>query len=605
MIFWEMIRLSSDRRSTVDLLSGERWRVNETDAIQFLVSIDRQTHKASGAPYIVVGDVPIEMSLLRHDDQVLVYASASVESWDKANLLYNFFGESEVCLCFEGGYGYEETVLFDVQARPKNAALAEKMLRYLTEHLDDVTALCFSRSRIGINDRGIANSATDQLKMTLLRKIIDFLSSRQAHFFVEHHSQLVNRLHVSSQGRPTGPDSVYWALTHLDQATTARIEEANFVSGNRAYRFHELPSEQLEENSDTFENRVIHGFFAVATDFLGSLAAPCQRAGAGDLELKDSEGFVNFERIVSKYQEAILKHQSLEAKKLLQKLSQLQHLFARKVPAKAEPGLRPTLTSYVRSHEHYRTLFEYISRWYKAPAPKLNGSEILLGLKNLSAIYELNCLVLFSRTLLELPNVEFLSQEYRVHSESLPFGGGVSERPVNLTNNYYHYRQGDTKIELYYEPLIHEYREGVSRPSDLIDVSGLSGGYYGRHYFCPDFVLKITHPGKRSFVVVADAKYSDAKVVREKQIANLTQRYLLGIHQFNGDGHLAMSPVKALLLLFAHKEKGQQVLTVGGRYSLSGNCPVLPQAAGLYLLPDSVKLFRESISSLLELSAKT
>ncbi|EQB99893.1 hypothetical protein B738_14827 [Photorhabdus temperata subsp. temperata M1021] len=140
------------------------------------------------------------------------------------------------------------------------------MLEYLTENLEDIVSICFSKSR------KITSSNEDNIfnfnKLEIIKETVNYLTQHFPLFIIEHKHTLEPKLILSKQGQPTGPDSIMWALYNLDQLSPANNEDANIFYNNRGYAFNELPKETLKENTNTYENKVIHAFLKQANIFL-------------------------------------------------------------------------------------------------------------------------------------------------------------------------------------------------------------------------------------------------------------------------------------------------------------------------------------------------
>ncbi|MGI2182799.1 hypothetical protein ACRN9F_11200 [Shewanella oncorhynchi] len=602
MIDWRLIALdrdSSEIEIDLLLLSDESNSLRETDSILFKVSIDNETFIEKGTPYILIGDIPLELEFHSNSGGNRVFISSEPLGHQRSRYFYNFFGESELGLTFNGDNKFLATCTVNILARTENAQLASEMLDYITDNLEDAVAICFSRSKVTVgHDR---DSSFKFTRLDVIEKTIDFLLENLPVFIREHKHTWRSEMQLSDRGQPTGPDSVYWVLSNLDRLTPANRLEANLVYNNRGYRLDILPKEGIVSESDIYENRVIHTFLHNTSLFLIEIRGVFGTSIDKIKTYLDND-YVRFDHTMQKYKQLALKHKIQIIDNLLFSVENIKKVLYKELPAKVVPGLQPRMTSYVAKHPHYSQAFNLIEQCNAAPAPTFEGNSILLGLKNLSIIYEISSLLMLNESIKRCFTIDTFEQNYRYHSKDLPFGGAERVRPYGKVNNYFTYRNEMYDIELFYEPKIYQFGP-MSTVGDLVDTSdSRATSQYGPHFFCPDFILKIrSKRWRKPLTVVLDSKYKDANTIKNFDIVTLTQKYLLNIHQVNERGGFGISPIQLLLVLFAHDKAGSNVKTVASRHCLTGSHPVFPQAAGVIFKPSNTAKFDENLKVLIEI----
>lgn len=156
-------------------------------------------------------------------------------------------------------------------------------------------------------------------------------------------------------------------------------------------------------------------------------------------------------------------------------------------------------------------------------------------------------MILLHEVIQESYKVQLIEQSYRLHAEELPFGGVTIKRPENEINNYFLFKNEKYDIELFYEAKIFPL-SAHSKKGDLVDTSNnIDSNKYEKHHFHPDFIMKVNSKSwKNPLIIILDAKYKDAKTIKEHDINELTRKYLFNIHQVNENMALGMSPVKML-----------------------------------------------------------
>jgi hypothetical protein len=588
MIDWRMV--ATDKYSQWEDYSllaamGEYYQLKETDNIQFIVSISDEKYLELGTPTVLIGDIPLELSFSTRSNGSRVFTSN--ESLDKHDscFFYNLFGESEINLSFEKESGYYASCTVNILARQENALLANEMLGYITDNFEEAVAVCFSRSKV--NGGRDTDNSFKFTRLDIAKEAINFLSENLPVFIRNHRHSWKTEMQFSDRGQPTGLDSVYWFFSNLDKLSPACANEANVIYNNRSYRFDTLPKEGIVSDSDTFENRVIHTFLYTISMFLIGLKDTFSNTIVSQDKITDSE-YVRFDHTMQKYTHLALRHKVQQIDQLLLSVDNLKRFLTKRMPAKIVTGIQPRMTSFVAKNPHYNKMFRLIEQCNSTPAPTLEGNSILLGLKNLAIIYETTTLLLIMEAVKRCLSVELVDQSYRLHGENISFGGVEGERPHGKINNYFTYRSDTYDVELYYEPMILPY-SNTSAAGDLVDISDTyATAQYGRHHYCPDFILKInSSEWRKPLTIILDAKFKSARNVKQYEIDPLTLKYLLNIHQVNENGSLGVSPIQALLILFARDHSGQLVRTVSERHSIIGRLPALPQAAGLILKPNN------------------
>lgn len=562
-------------------------QINETDLIEIIVNIGEEYFE-HGEPFIVIGDVPIELEFSHRGDDYKQFRTIQHKEFNKNQLFFNYFGESEIYLKFKSEHEALNKIHVDVKARKANSELARSMLEYIADNENELVSLCFSKSFIGGN---FDNQSKENMhKFSLLRETVYYFYNKIGFFYRDYKHSLENSLHISQQGQPTGPDSVYWLLQNLDKIMPSNAEEAKLKIKNRTYTISEVPSERLTHNTDVFENRVINSFLYSARIFLIDLRKKYKSTSGlmatEKIKTDDSSDFVSFDHILSSFKNSIINHHIEDINALLLLVDKLIYLNKNNLQSKLIPKLRPRITSFVMQRPHYRYLFIEINKWYNANTPNLDKNNVLLGLRNLSSIYEISTLLMLSKNIPEMFDVQLENKVYRQYSEDLSFEGEERERPVDKINNYFEFDSDDASVELFLEPQIYSYKKGITQFNDLINISNKeSTATYGRHYYSPDYIIRINRVAwKDPLIVILDAKYSSRANVLKYSLKETSEKYLHNVFQFKKGNIVGASPVKLMMILFAH---GKDLPTsfLNEQHYVDGELPIYPQAVGVKYIP--------------------
>lgn len=599
MIDWLLITDSNGDVNSHDLFSNSQIEIRELDDIEFIVKIHDDDYLSFGDPIIIVGDIPYELEFSHRDRDLRVFRTFRSNGSTDHRIFYNFFGQSDVTLTFSNNTDTVYSVIVNILARKESALLADKMLSYITSNLEDAVQVCFSRSK-----KSATLSEKDKFEFTkidIIKKSVFLFKRNYMLFKRENRYQWEHSVEITQRGQPTGPHSVDWALRNLDRLSPSPLEQANVTFNNRGYNFPELPEERLYKNTDTFENRVINSFLHSVEKYIIKVINELSNKQLDNSNDFDSD-FVRFDHTMSKYLDLVVKSKIDELRSLSKQVSKLKEQYLGIIPSRVNGSFPPKMTSYAAKNIHYREAFNIIDQFNKSPSPSLSGDELLLGLKNLSIIYEITSLLLLHNVMRENFKAKLVEQSYRKHGQDNPYGGVRTSRPTGEVNNAFTFVNSNTEFELLYEPRIYPISE-KSRVGDLIDTSRTNRHrIYGEHYFCPDFVLKISDiNSEKSIIIIMDAKYKDQRKVRDYDLEQLSQKYLLNIHQLKNRGFVGTSTIKLVLALFAHENSGMHVSNVSKKHQIGDKFPVLPQTAGVLFLPHATHLVAKQIAGVIEI----
>lgn len=580
------------RKTSSDMyipMEGQIIQLNETDIIEIEVSIPIES-KEYGEPYLIIGDVPVEMrSMPSTIENQLVFLSVNDSKILKNQHFYNYFGESKISLYFKNNKNMSYHVMVDIKARKANALLASSMLNYILDNMNDMLALCFSKSFVsGDFDN---NKKNTMQKLFLLKEIIKYFTLNKKTFIKDHNFNWKNNIDVTENGLPTGPESIFWVLRNLDRIEASDKQNANLKIKNRLYRTENSPREYISKNADVYENRVIYSFLNSAKFFVTDLIKKSFESlteGKNKYVVTDNnENYVSFDHALKNYRRSIINHHISELRDLNKSIDGLIKFYGDFLGVKLITGQPPRMTSYVLSRPIYRRLFEKINGWYLAGSPNISKDKLLMGLKNLSSIYEIVSLHMIHTIIKNEFGVVLNKKNYRHYDQSLPFKGIIQDRPDDRPYNYFHYKTESLSIELFFEPRIYVYRKKISQVGDLINVSNKSDHKkYGKHYYMPDFIVRFNHDKWiEPLINVLDSKYTDHRNILEYSLPETEKKYLHEIFQIKEYNKIKKSPIKSLLLLYAHGSNNI-ASNLNELHRVDGDMPVYPQGAGLKMTPN-------------------
>ncbi|EGQ9278311.1 hypothetical protein F7U76_14735 [Vibrio vulnificus] len=586
------------------LSQNSRLSLNENAVIE--IQVKTEVSSSFEKPAVSIGDVPLDLMILEETDDDTLYTSKIHREFYKNQFFLNFFGESEVSIELEKS-NLVMTFICDIAARKANAILAREMLDYLSLRVDDVVKLCFSRTKKGVSlsNRNVESSFT---KLSLVAHLIKQVTQDLNLFLRDKSTKLNPETSLKEQAVSIGPESIHYVINNIDRLTKTTSEHANVRANHCYYYLPNLPSEQLVESTDTIENQQIHFFMVSVKKFLRDFKSELNNRVYLEQSAFENADYLNFDDVLSSFRFKILENKIKEIDGLITNVNYLSNFFEKTIPAKFNYTSKPKFTYYIKKTPHYNRLFELIYSWFKAPSPNLDGDQLLLGVKNLSKLYEYTSLLLLNDVIMQTTSASLYESKYINYCASGEVT--VKARPDNSINNDYLYVKDNLTIRMCYEPLIysHAYNE---KPNTLVNISGKQNTKYPDfpHAYCPDFVLEISKDyWIEPVYIILDAKYTNLRNVKERYLQDLMVKYFFGVHKAKDDLSLGSSPIQAVIAIFPHTTYGNQVNNIGREYCLSGQTPVLPNVSGqLFTIrkTDSIERSLNNLINIVDLKYKS
>ena len=599
MIEWNLkfISSNSNEELTLDLTKQKTIDIKETDEVKFIVNMSFDAYEDFGTPSLLIGDLRFDLiSSHSYEDRICF---SSMEMGESSRFFYNCFGESPCYLVFKNSENYFFT-LVNVLARKENAERASVMMNYIKNKLEDSVQVCFSKTRKGFSLD--SEEAFDFTKVEIIKKSIKFFFDGYSELKYNRLFKIDEGLMESYYGQPTGPDSIKWLLDNLDKISPSNSENYNVIFNNRYYRSDKLPKEIIIENYDVYENRVLNSFFYSAENYLLSLSEKVKKySRGGGLYASDSDEYLRFDHTMQIFFEAALNFKEKEIDDLIKKITKIREEYYKIIPSKYNKVFLPKITSKVNKKSFYFDAFHLITKFYKSPAPNFDSVEYLLGLKNLSVIYECCALLLIIEAFDSL-GFKVIESSYRNYGESFGFKGAEHKRPVGEMNNYYVFEKEGYKINLLYEPKIYQLNSSTSN-GDLINVSSNRRNDFGYHYYMPDFSLEFSSLNwNDSRFLILDAKYKTARTIKKFDLDDLSKKYFFNINQLVEDDFIGSSPIKMVIALFAQSDSGRAAHYISSNHSILSQRPALPQVLGIHLFPNETDLLIKAIDNFIKIS---
>ncbi len=477
----------------------------------------------------------------------------------------NCFGSCQLDIEIQnkgGGQQWIELAPFEVRAKKITAERLRKIIQYLAAHMDDLTDSVFSVTQVAVGQRG--------------RKVSTFLKAVEEglHLFEQQLPILLTRyctrLVPKRVVRMPGANDYFeantaeWLLSHLDTLMPAAdLDNAVATIDGHPYTASKLEVSELVEDSDVYENQVLHSYLNSIKTFLVETRKECDRiqsqaSPAGTEEPAesvpykgDASRYVSFSIEIKTSVRELFKARRTKCDQLLEKSNYLRRVLEEKVPVTRLFAGVPALTPWIKANLHYRILFEKIIRWYQMGRADWSNEEALVGVRSIDELYEYFCLYKLIDGLEKLG----FSRKDRSEAESQD-----SIYLDSVPKQTYEFEKGRIHLTLYYEKEIWSPKYKTSEESHYLNVEGWIWDTYRRKgkrtrfnsKRVPDYIFEIlvdqgtSAPDRESDRVLAvfDAKYSPADMVFFEKLPLLVMRYVHGISGRAG----GISPVLSLYL---------------------------------------------------------
>ncbi|WP_152596871.1 hypothetical protein [Chromobacterium haemolyticum] len=436
-----------------------------------------------------------ENDLNQKERHIVVFASHPEKAFRES------FGASLIRLVMEGE---EYTYPIEVLATKVTATHAEKMIRYLTEHREQIIRVCLSRTTrpSGIKSEGQADPET--IISTAERIINTLLESR-----VELRQQLRSKLtptkvpawKAEQSGSLIDPIDV---IFNLDALCPENGKQDIRLRG-RTYSAQAIEVTALKHEYNVEENTILLGGLYSIRRVISWLMDEIGSAFKNQQIANYDKEYISLGEMIIKFTGGAMHGRCsriIEATEILIKM--LNNEFNIRFYGE----MLPKITPYVRSSRLYRSIFDQYFTWYNLGTPSLEGKQFLIKLRTLSKIFEFFVLFrLFDYLTLRNWNI--------AHAK-------MSESFDNLIPDTLIFEKESTRITITYEPNVNLYNDETQH-MDLVKLKHAS--YIGPNWR-PDYTLRIENisTGEIRYLIL-DAKYSNAYSVGKYHLPNLTDKY--------------------------------------------------------------------------------
>lgn len=495
-------------------------------------------------------------------------------------LFLNYFGISELnVILFDEKGDIAELVKFQplqVAAKKSSADLVEQMFEYLAGISNEALHSVFSATRhsVGFDEGTVSPSYTlerIQHSIELLREILPILFSKPITRLVPE-----QKLVPASGSEELDDASIGWLLENLSVLEPdENPDQAHIYYDGQHYRASTMRVSVLNENSDVYENRVIHGF----VELLLREAQQLEQRYSYESKSKGifnelPNGYVSFFEKLSRFKSHLIGAQVNRIDYIIEQLKQLKIMLEHQLPVSRLSSNRPIITPKARSNHAYRDVFVEIIKWYERGSVDWSAYENLFAIESIPVLFESYC---------------YFRVVESVNSFFSPFVASSASMP-RLEHRFVDSNGCEVVIERepnYWVPLhTSKHEEGIvnSEGYTIKEGSNFSprgqAGPNSRRQ--PDIVIQLKRPDDgNTQLLVLDAKYTKSKTAFVHYLPELTMKYIHGIHRPGQDAQT----VTSLSILYPDNLNAVFASFHHGEMGLFGDYPVKPnlQTVGLIL----------------------
>lgn len=565
--------ISFSLHDTSSLTMNEIPWVLEDETIQFELLAPSKYHSAVLELYqhsIQVTEILIDPN--NQDIARFIWRPIYGDNSPTSKLFWLYFGVAElnVLLKDEDGVSIElvEFQPLQVVAKKSSADKVEKMFEYLASISSEALHSVFSATRHSVGfEEGLVspNYTFERLEHAIdaLRELLPLILKSPLTRLVPEHKL------VPVTGREELDDSsIGWLVENLSLLQPADCnEDAHIFYDGDHFKASALQLPVLNEITDIYENRVIHGYIEqlirVAQSLINRMELDVFERGRNNCI---PSNYVSFFEKIGRFKTLLLGSQINKINTQISTLKQLKMLLDRHIPAKYPLLVRPIITPRVQGKPAYRDLFVEIIKWHEKGQIDWSAYENLFAIENISMLFETYT---YFRVLNACNNIlesSSILHDYKPLKTSF-IGQNGTEVNILREPEYWVINHNNRNID----NIVNSEGYTVYKDKKTIRSRGQKGINSKR---VPDIVIQIRKPNDSIRLLILDAKYSSADKSFIDYLPELTMKYVHGIQRIGQSERL----VASMTILYPDERAGFRDFHFG-QHSIFGNTPSNPSLA--------------------------
>ncbi|MBV0932851.1 hypothetical protein [Marinobacterium weihaiense] len=506
-----------------------------------------------------------------------------ISGYGTEKLFHNYFGISELTVLLKDADGtIVDLVSFQpvqVAAKATTAENVERMFDYLAGLSSEALHSVFSATRhsAGFNEGEASPSqALERIEnsIELIRESLPILIHRPITRLIPEH-----KLISPSGSEEMDDSSIGWLLENLSVLEPdENPDQAHLMYEDQHYRASALRMPVLNENTDIYENWILHGFVDLlireAQGLSQKYLAVCKSANKNQ---SLPRGYVSFFDKISRFKSHLIGSQLNKIDSMTDTLKQIKAHLDMRMPVTRALNERPIITPRVRINYVYLDLFVDVIKWHQNGSVDWSVYENLFAIQSIPDLFE------------AYSYFRVVQAVNRYFNSTIPDSEAC---PVLETK----FKDGSgINLRILREPDYWTPEHNLSKNKEIVNSEafssrgqydyksrGQSGPYAKR---VPDIVIEIHRPESNEIqLLVLDAKYTRRGKAFAFYLPELTMKYVHGIHRREQE----VPTVTSLTILYTDNERSEFSSFHHGEMGIFGETPVMPnlQTLGLILGAD-------------------
>ena len=529
--------------------------------------------------FLWIEDFSIQIStkIENQDYSIFIFNLFSYNSAGRPlSIFQNFIGRSIISVLCEEERTY---TYIDVISKKISSENFLKLIDYVdTEFpLSTLATLSLVESQFGNSHLGMG------LRRSIVHHAIDCLNELEAtvRVILQRPRKQLRRQHNISHldgKRFLDSKSLRWIATHPNCFQPQIYSSYNTVNiKGKLFSIENCMSAYYEENSDTYENRILLGIISSILDHLRDSEFLIEKIqnNSCDTRFEDDE-IIDFPVILKRLASRSLEPLLFDIRDAIRKADGLARLVRSNLNLSVAIKEIPNLTPSFRSVYSYQKIFEVSLDWYSRFLIGQSQAENFQPIRSISKIFELFCLIKIRKSIIEL-GFEEKKNELEL-DETVP-------RILFFEN------VDGMKCELFYEPVIPQSWK-PNKKFDIIDT-------WNKGLLKPDFLIKFSFYEESHVYLIADAKFTSKYNAKGTYLDELTKKYIHRLSSKEG----GFGKIVGLAILFPNFDQESKVGFDFSKdqYSALGSSPNLPFLTTRGVSWDSDVRLKQTISSCQEI----
>ena len=450
----------------------------------------------------------------------------------------NYCGIAELSLNLTG-YDLDDQYIFfnhvDILASKISADRITAMLEYISQNdAKDITALArITKREAGLKqDKELITSLVDKLSsyLRLIKEIFPNIIYKPI-----TKVQPVSKILSFSDNLHLNHESIKWLSNNLDELNEcSRYDDFDFVLNEKYYKINKILVNCFVENTDIYENQVIHGFISLLIRKIDSIIFEYNSKYVGGSRGYNFGSYFSLFSKISKFQHEITKGLIQKCEKLRSELIEVNKTLSDKLPVSKEILNTPIFTLKVKNNNNYKIIFQKMIEIKNLGNPDWSLQDELNSIRDIPKLFEYYCLLITKRSIEKtLNNLASISSKFI-------FNNNGSDLCFSYST------EDNLSVDIFYEPKIWGDKNKESTIPSLINpeawitsqnyIKARRNNYIGlnsRHR-SPDVVIRLKKQHIENFIII-DAKYTNNFLSWNTYLPELVMKYIHGINNKSGE----------------------------------------------------------------------